>query len=178
VNAATPHLKTARLSLAPLREVDSDEMARVLADPALYAFTGGEPPDPQGLRERYARLVVGHSSDGAQIWHNWIVRTTADGAAIGTVQATVSSEEPTAEIAWVIGVPWQGRGYATEAAQALVAWLEAIGMGTIVARIHPEHGASATIASRAGLHPTAELEEGERVWRLSLQPGAPGLDPD
>jgi len=169
VNLATPNLKTARLSLAPLREVDSDEMARVLADPALYAFTGGEPPDPQGLRERYARLVVGHSSDGAQIWHNWIVRTTADGAAIGTIQATVSSEEPTAEIAWVIGVPWQGRGYATEAAQALVAWLEAIGMGTIVAHIHPEHQASSSVAARAGLMPSDEIEDGERVWRRAVR---------
>ena len=79
--------------------------------------------------------------------------------------------QPTAEVAWVIGVPWQGRGYATEAAQALVAWLEGVGVTTITAHIHPDHEASAVVASRAGLSPTTELEDGERVWRRTMFPG-------
>ena len=55
----TPHLRTARLDLAPLAVGDAAEMAVVLADPALYAFTGGEPPDPETLARRYGRLVAG-----------------------------------------------------------------------------------------------------------------------
>ena len=70
-----------------------------------------------------------------------------------------------AEIAWVVGLRWQGRGYATEAAQALVGWLDARGIQVIQARIHPEHAASAAVARRAGLRPSGVVEDGEQLWR-------------
>jgi len=165
MTASTPRLRTERLQLVPLDVDAASEMAVVLADPALYGFTGGEPPDEASLRDRYRRLGVGRSADGSQLWHNWIVRLAADGTAIGTVQATVAAAEPHAEIAWVIGVPWQGHGYAAEAATALAAWLEASGISTVIAHIHPDHDASGAVARRAGLEPTDELEDGERVWR-------------
>ena len=166
----TPRLRTARLDLAPLRQADANDMVSVLADPALHAFTGGDPADLETLLERFERLVVGQSGDGAQVWHNWIVRVAADGTAVGTVQATLSQGETTAEIAWVIGVPWHGIGYASEAAQALVAWLEGVGVTTITANVHPEHHASSAVATRAGLMPTDEIEDGERVWRRTAGP--------
>jgi RimJ/RimL family protein N-acetyltransferase len=163
--ASTPRLRTERLDLVPLDVGAAAEMAVVLSGRALYAFTGGEPPDVPTLRDRFARLAAGRSSDGDQLWHNWIVLIAADGSPIGTVQATVTAAEPRAEIAWVIGVPWQGRGYASEAATALIAWLQLSGITTVIAHIHPDHAASATVARRAGLHPTGDLEDGERVWR-------------
>lgn len=165
--ASTPRLRTERLDLDPLEVGAADEMRVVLSDPSLYEFTGGEPPDVVALRDRFARLVKGRSSDGAERWHNWIVRTASGGTAVGTVQATVAAAEPQAEIAWVIGLPWQGRGYAAEAATALVAWLEAGGIRTVIAHVHPDHAASAAVARRAGLRPTDELDDGERVWRWS-----------
>ena len=163
---STPTLHTIRLDLTPLRVGDADEMAAVLADPAVYAFTGGEAPNGETLRERFARLVVGRSPDGLDAWHNWIVRLATDGTAVGTVQATVSGEGAKAEIAWIVGIPWQGLGYASEAALALVAWLESVGTATIIAHIHPAHRALEAVAKRAGLLPTDEIEDGERVWRL------------
>jgi len=162
----TPRLRTARLDLAPLRQADADEMVNVLADPALHAFTGGDPADLGPVWERFGRLVVGHSRDGAQVWHNWIIRVAADGTAVGTVQATVSAGETRAEIAWVIGVPWQGLGYASEAAQ--VAWLDGVGVTMITAHIHPAHHASAAVATRAGLRATDDIEDGELVWRRTV----------
>ena len=71
-----------------------------------------------------------------------------------------------AEVAWVIAVAWQGQGLAAEAAEGLVAWLEAGGVQTITAHAHhPDHHASAAVAARAGLAATGELHDGERVWR-------------
>ena len=84
--------------------------AAVLSDPALHAFIGGAPSSARALRERYERLVAG-SPDPAVSWHNWVVR---EGAHLtGTVQATVT-DDTHAEIAWVIGTPWQGRRLACE----------------------------------------------------------------
>jgi RimJ/RimL family protein N-acetyltransferase len=157
----------ARLDLVPLRPEDADEMVDVLADPALYAFIGGEPPGLEGLRARYERQVVGRSADGTETWRNWIVRLRPGGEAIGYVQATITGagKGRTADIAWVIGVPWQGRGYATEAARALVAALAADGVHTLSAHVHPDHAASSAVARAARLEPTDEIEDGERVWR-------------
>lgn len=158
-------LATARLDLAPLRPEDADEMVAVLGDERLYAFIGGQPPTLDELRARYRRLAVGHSADGSEEWHNWIVRQRRDGRAIGTVQATIVDQGRSAEVAWVIGQPWQGMGFASEAAHALVRWIEGAGVTTITAHVHPDHHASASVASRAGLSPTEEIHDGERLWR-------------
>jgi RimJ/RimL family protein N-acetyltransferase len=158
-------LATAHLRLVPLRIEDADDMAGVLADPALYAFTGGCAPSQDELRARYRRQVLGRSPDGREAWHNWIVRTRDPDEAVGFVQATLTVGGRNADIAWVIGVPWQGRGFAAEAARAMVAWLDARGVATITAHIHPDHVASARVAARAGLEVTREMEDGERVWR-------------
>lgn len=160
-------------------------MAEVLADPALYAFTGGEPPDRATLADRYARQLAGPAG-GSGAWHNWIVRARPAGSPLGYVQATVAGPGPgpghgpgaEAEVAWVVGVPFQGRGYATEAATEVVRWLLRDGVATVVAHIHPDHAASAVVARRIGLTATDEIEDGERVWRLSSpavapQPAAP-----
>ncbi len=160
---------TDRLDLLPLRTEDAEEMAAVLADPALYAFTGGAPDSPEALRARYERQTAG-SPDPAVTWGNWIIRTRADGRAAGYVQATVTPGG--AEIAWVLGTPWQGHGFAAEAARALVAWLAGQGVRTVTAHIHPGHQASAAVARAAGLAPTAEQQDGEVRWQLTLPPQA------
>jgi RimJ/RimL family protein N-acetyltransferase len=159
-------LESERLRLTPLRVEDADEMAEVLGDEALHEFIGGRPADPDELRTRFARLVAG-SGHAGEVWLNWIVRRRSDGRAVGTVQATLTATDGgrTALIAWVIGVPWQGQGFASEAAQAIVAWLRSEGVVDVAAHIHPRHDASATVATRAGLHLTDEQVDGEQVWR-------------
>ncbi|SEF15116.1 GNAT family N-acetyltransferase [Jiangella alba] len=155
---------TSRFELVPLTVDDADDMVEVLSDPALYTFIGGAPPTLTWLRERYARLVAGRSPDGRQQWHNWIVRRTPDARAVGTVQATVTDEGRQAEIAWIVGAAFQGQGYATAAAVALVEWLDARGVQTVTAHVHPEHQASMAVARSAGLRATDRYEDGERVW--------------
>jgi RimJ/RimL family protein N-acetyltransferase len=157
---------TSRLLLEPLRPDHARVMAAVLADPPLYRFTGGEPPGEAELRSRYERMAVGHSPDGTQGWCNWIVLLRDDGRAIGTVQATVTREGPdlVADLAWVIGTGRQGRGYAAEAAAGMAAWLAGAGVTSFGAWIHPDHAASAGVARRLGLTPSAELADGEVHW--------------
>jgi RimJ/RimL family protein N-acetyltransferase len=170
VTGSSTELVTGRLRLVPLRPDDADEMAVVLGDPALYEFTGGEPPTVADLRRRYVAQAGGQSPDGTEIWHNWIVRLadgapTAGSTAMGVVQATVTDNGRAADVAWVLGVPWQGLGYATEAAIAMVDWLVTHGVRSVTAHIHPDHEASAGVARRLGLAPTERIEDGEVVWR-------------
>lgn len=158
----TAALTTARLLLSPLRTRDAQQMQTVLSAPELYRFTGGAAPTLEQLRRRYEEQLAG-SSEPEVIWHNWIVRLADDGQAVGFVQATVSGD--TADIAWLVGVPWQRRGIATEATAAMCDWLSAHGIRCFVAHIHPEHVASARVAAAIGLSPTCELDaDGERIW--------------
>jgi len=161
------NLATPRLDLIPLQPEDADEMVDVLADARLYAFTGGRPPSRDELRARYEHQFVGHSAEGAEEWHNWIVRRRPEGEAIGYMQATTTDSGGSADIAWLIGVPWQGRGFAAEAARGLVDWLERAGVSVITAHVHPDHHASSAVAARGGLEPTDRIDDGERVWQLA-----------
>lgn len=159
-------LTTQRLALEPLRPDHARELAPVLADPALYAFTGGEPAAEDELRARFARQAAGQSPDGAEGWLNWVARDRATGAPVGLVQATITDEQGvrTAALAWVVATSRQGEGLATEAAGAMKDWLRDRGVGRFVAHIHPDHGASAAVARHLGLAPTDERHDGEVRW--------------
>ncbi|MBO1333145.1 GNAT family N-acetyltransferase [Streptomyces sp. VRA16 Mangrove soil] len=143
-------------------------MAQVLADPALYTFTGGEPPTPDALRARYARQVAGPDDPGTE-WLNWVVRVDRSGRLAGYVQATVTNRATggaTADVAWVVGTEWQGQGIAREAALGMRRLLARHGVRDLTAHIHPEHTASSGVARALGLTPSGEADEdGEIVWR-------------
>lgn len=163
---ATNALTTERLRLEPLRVDHAAEMAILLDDAGLHTFTGGKPATSDELRDRYTRQIVGRSSDGAQRWHNWVARERASARAVGFVQATVEDEDgkSVAEVAWVIGTAYQGRGYAREAAAAMTAWLRSHGVDVLVAHVHPHHEASMAVARALGLHPTRTVVDGEVRW--------------
>ena len=162
---------TPALSLRPLRVADADAMVEVLADPSLHLFTGDEPPTREELAARYARQVVGRSADGSEQWLNWIVLAGPDQRPVGYVQATVPVDGDTAEISWVIGTPWQGRGHATGAARLMVKELARRGVHHLVAHIHPDHEASSRVATHLGLVPTDVMIDGEIRWTGSAGPG-------
>lgn len=164
---------TARLDLVPLGIGHAEEMTEVLADPALHAFIGGVPESAEALRARYERLARGCPEPGVS-WLNWVVRLRDEDCLTGTVQATVtaSGHGRVAEIAWVVGTAWQGRGIATEAARGLVGWLDRQSVRTVTAHIHPEHRASEAVAVAAGLTLTGMWQDGERGWLRPADPQA------
>ena len=162
---------TSRLKLRPLEVGDAEEMAVVLVDPALHEFTGGQPASLDELRTRFEAFVHG-SGLPTELWLNWIVSRHSDGAAVGTVQATIMDPDDEAEamVAWTVGSPWQRNGYASEAVAGLVQWLTTHGVASVVAYVHADHAISAAVAARAGLRQTSEVVDEEAVWRLRVNP--------
>jgi RimJ/RimL family protein N-acetyltransferase len=159
---STPELKTKRLRLTPLRVSDADDMVSVLSDDRLYEFTGDRSPSRAELETRYTAQVAGPTS-GDESWHNWIVRLADSDPAIGFVQATVTGDR--AELAWLVGVEWQGQGIATEAALAMSSWLLENGSRHLEAHVHPDHAASGRVAAAVGLAPTGVIDDdGEMIW--------------
>jgi RimJ/RimL family protein N-acetyltransferase len=137
-----------RIVLTGLSVADAAEMVEVLSSPELYMYTGGSPPSLSDLDRRYSNQVDGSGRDGED-WYNWIIRLAGPMTAIGYVQATVTADG--ADVAWVVGKRWQGRGFAKEAATAMCAL--------------PEHVASIAVAQAVGLVRTDEVDDdGEQVW--------------
>jgi RimJ/RimL family protein N-acetyltransferase len=158
----SPSLAAGELRLDPLQPADAGELAPLLDDPGLHEFIGGEPLSEPELEARFRRLVRGAPPGSGATWLNWTIRRRADGRAVGTAQATLIDGDAT--LAWVVAAKWQGRGYGSEAARALVAWAEGEGL-TASANVHPGHMASERVAARAGLRATDDWAAGERVWR-------------
>jgi RimJ/RimL family protein N-acetyltransferase len=160
-------LSTERLALEPLRPDHAHELAPFLDDPALHAYTGGQPPTEDELRERFTRQAAGHSPDGTEGWLNWVARDRATGEPVGLVQATIAEDADrarTAALAWVVATSRQGEGLATEAARAAMVWLRERDVARFAANIHPDHAASAAVARHLGLAPTDALRDGEVRW--------------
>lgn len=158
-------LQAHRLNLTPLTVDDAAAMAEVLADPSIHRHTGDSPPSVEELQRRYRALAAGPPPPSRQVWGNWAVRLP-DGAAIGFVQATVDPSASSATLAWVIGTPHQGSGYATEAMRALISALRQAGIRRLAAFIHPRNLASRRVAQKLGLAMPAPHRpfDGEDEW--------------
>lgn len=165
---ATEELTTTRLVLAPLTVADAEDLFPVFDDPALGRWTGETPPaNMEALRRRFAGWEAG-PSDPRERWLNWTMRERKDGRAIGHLQSTVVGDA--AAVAWVVGTDFQGQGFASEGAQAVVTWLRSNGAATIEASIHPGNVPSQRVASRVGLHSTERLDDDEVVWSNAPEP--------
>lgn len=157
-----------RVELLKVSGEHAEAMFPVLSDPALYAFTGGEPPQRiADIHRWFSLLETGLSPDGSEQWLTWLVRRVECGTLIGYVQATVRGIQ--AEIAWLIGTPWQGRGYAQEAVAGLLDLLGQSPVEEVVAHINPAHTASQRIARRLALQTTGDHVDGEETWRKRIK---------
>jgi RimJ/RimL family protein N-acetyltransferase len=167
---ASEQVETERFLLEPVSVDHAPEMVRVLADPSLYEFVGGEPPTSEGLVRRYVAQSVGQSQDGSQWWLNWVIRDKPSGLLVGFVQATVEGETGrlSADVAWVVAPKAHENGVATEATRAMIQWLREHGVGSFGALVHPQHQASIAVAKNQGLAPTSTIEDGEIRWELHI----------
>jgi RimJ/RimL family protein N-acetyltransferase len=162
---------TERLDVEPLVVAHATELVGALDDPALHEFIGGRPLRERELAAQYARWEQRRSTDGTEVWGNWVLRVRATARAAGTVQATLPAAGPgagPAEVAWVVAGFAQGQGFAREAATSLVERLRDDGW-TVTAHVHPAHLASQAVARAAGLRPTAAEVDGETEWRVDAE---------
>jgi RimJ/RimL family protein N-acetyltransferase len=156
-----------RLRLEPVTTDHGAEMAEVLREPSLNEHIGGQPPSAEYLATRYAALSSRRSPEGDELWFNWIIRLNAEGQAVGYLQATI--RESSAALAWVIGVPWQKTGIATEAATAMIGVLRhELEVTRFSASIAPENRASQKVAVKLGMRRSGMVDDGEEVWVVSV----------
>lgn len=148
-------LESSIVRLEPQREAHAEALFEVLSDPAIYAFENEPPASVEWLRERFRRLESRESADGTERWLNWVV-FAIPATPVGYVQATVY---PTghADIAYVLGSRFWGRGLATAAVELMVAELQArYGVKTMAATLKRENARSLRLLERLGFAPAPE----------------------
>jgi RimJ/RimL family protein N-acetyltransferase len=149
---AIPVIETERLKLRGHRLEDLDDCAAMWADPDVTRHIGGK---PSSREEVWARLLryVGHWS--LLGFGYWAIEDKATGGFIGELgfadfkQDIEPSIEGAPELGWALVPPAHGKGYATEAAQAALAWGETrFGSTRTVCIISPENLPSIRVAEK------------------------------
>ena len=153
-------LRTDRLVLRPPTIDDFADSAAMWGDAAVARYIGGRPFTPEEVWSRLLRYV-GHWS--ALGFGYWVAREPETGRFVGEVgfadfhRDIVPSFDGAPEIGWVLSPAAQGRGYATEAVAAALAWAHAHwGPGRTVCIIDPANAPSLRVAQRVGYAVAAE----------------------
>lgn len=150
-------LETDRLVLRMFRESDTDAYADMVGDPDVMRFLGGGKPVSREEAWRNMALILGH-------WHlrgfgMWAVVEKASGEMVGRVGCWQPEGWPGLEVGWTLRRRFWGRGYATEAARASVAYaFDELDQARVISLIAPENVNSIRVAERLGEKPVGEWE--------------------
>lgn len=161
-------IDTERLHLRPWRLDEFETFHALTESAAMRRFLGPEPPSRE---ESFNRMIrnAGHWSLFGFGPLGLFDRET--GSAVGSAALFRSLRgfgddfDRFPEAGWIVAERFWGRGYATEAMQAILAWFESEhGGGRTVAMISGGHSASERIAAKLGYARTREAEyKGEPV---------------
>lgn len=140
--------------MRPHRVADFDDVAAMWTEPSVVRYISGRPSTRQ---DSWARLLrhIGH-------WHAlqfgyWVVEDRHTGRFLGEVgfadfkRDITPSLEGLPEIGWVLRSSAHGKGIATEAVAAAIAWGDNnLAAGRTVCMVDPAHAASIRVAEKNG----------------------------
>ncbi len=143
-----PEVLTERLRLRALREQDLDPYAALMADREAARFLGGVQSREDTWRQ--IAVILGHWT--LRGFGLWAVDERETGRFVGRVGLWFPEGWPELEVGWALARPSWGRGYATEAATASIAWgRSSLGLRRIASVIDPGNERSIAVAARLGM---------------------------
>jgi RimJ/RimL family protein N-acetyltransferase len=151
---AVPVLETERLVLRGHRGGDFPEYIALWTDPEVTRFIGGKPFTRE---ETWARLLrnIGHWAELG--FGYWVVTEKATGRFAGEVgfadfrREIEPSLEGIPEIGWALAPHVHGKGYATEAVRAAIAWSDRhFGPVRTACIVAPGNAPSIRVAEKCG----------------------------
>jgi len=149
-----PVLTTDRLVLRAHSRDIFPAFAAMWADPEVTRFVGGAPMSEE---EAWARFMRSFGHWPLVGFGFWAVHEREGGAFVGEVgfldshRAIVPSLDGIPEVGWSFARAAQGKGYATEAVRAALAWGEGhFGKTRFACIIVPDNAASLNVAAKTG----------------------------
>ncbi|WP_303310925.1 GNAT family N-acetyltransferase [Hymenobacter sp. BT730] len=166
-----PVLDTPDLLLRGPRPTDLHEGAAMHQDPEFYRFLGGKPHSEEDV---WRRMLSHMGHWGMLGYGSWSIEEKATGRFVGTVgffdvqRDLTPSLKGTPEAGWVLAPRLHGRGYASQALQAALAWAdEHLPTPRTTCIIDPGNTASLHLANKFGYQEFARaMYHGEEIVLL------------
>lgn len=160
-------LVTDRLLLRRSVPGDAETIAAYRSDPAVHRYQGWDRTDVEGVREEIEQMA-GRAPGEAGGWVQLSVEERDGGRLVGDVGMSPAEDAPgVMKIGYTMTPAVQGRGYATEAVRALIAYaFDRLGVEVIRAYASALNIPSIKLAEKVGMQlmETIERGHGDRTW--------------
>lgn len=156
-----PTLVTDRLSIEPMALAHWEEYAAAWADPRMTEFIGGA---PRIRNVSWAKMLQGIGLWSLLGYGYWSFVECATGKFVGNgglaqFERGIPELEGYPEAGWAFAPDAWGKGYATEAMAAILAWADAAKLGEIRCIIDPGNAASHNVAAKLGFEKFADSHD-------------------
>jgi RimJ/RimL family protein N-acetyltransferase len=146
-------LRTDRLLLRRVRLEDAEALAERRSDPEVARFQNWVTPYPiERARTNLEEDLAAPEGPENEKWWMLTITDPTDSVIFGDFVVHRTWEGRTAEIGYTLARDAWAKGYASEAAEAVVEYLfETVGVTRVEAMLHPDNPASAMVLERTGL---------------------------
>ena len=176
ISVAIPTIETERLKLRGHTLADYDACMAMWSDPSVTQHIGGRPSTQEEVWGRLLRYA-GHWA--YLRFGYWAIEEKSSREFIGEVgfadyhRNIEPSVSDMPEIGWVLVSNARGKGYATEAVMAALAWGDAsFGSRRTSCMIAPENLASIRVAEKCGYHHWLDTEYHGQPTLVFVRPAA------
>jgi len=174
-----PTLTTERLVLRPFSPSDADAVQRLAGEPEVADTTLSIPhPYLDGMAKAW---IATHETAWTRNESATLAVTETGEGLVGAISLRIELAQRRAELGYWIGRPYWGRGYATEAARAMIAWGFAhVGLSRIYAHHMTRNPASGRVMEKIGMQYEGTLRhhffrggvaEDVAIWGILAPPG-------
>jgi len=152
-----PELQTPRLTLRAFKARDAQPLHAILSGEGVLRYFPPAPPPDLARAERMIRAINRH-------WDHygyglWAVERRSDTALLGRCGLQWLEETGEVEVDFILGRPFWGQGYATEAGLRAVRYgFEALGRDHLAGIVHVENAASQRVLEKLGMRRVEQAE--------------------
>ncbi|MBK7213224.1 MAG: GNAT family N-acetyltransferase [Bacteroidales bacterium] len=159
-----PSIRTERLLLRPLKISDGTEIRRMAGNSKVAENTLYMPfPYPEGVAEQWVSTHASEFFEKKQLVLGICLKK--EGTLVGCIGLTLKMEIEHAELGYWIGEEFWNKGYATEAAIALIDYgFHKLNLHKIYAHYFSGNDASGRVMMKAGMKREGFLKEHVRHW--------------
>jgi RimJ/RimL family protein N-acetyltransferase len=145
-----PTIETPHLILRAWKPQDAEALFEILQEDGILRYFPNPNPPPRSKVEDYIAHQLAHWESRG--YGHWAVVERESGQLLGWNGLEYLPELGETEVGYLLSTHSWGRGYATEAARAAVAYgFETAGLGAIIGLVHPENAGSIRVLEKCGM---------------------------